>query len=112
MLRTQPPTPRGGCFHVRCMRPVRRIPGPATTESPHSSFTGEQLLQAILEAKGDKKLAAKNLGIGRRSLYRQLLRLGMSELIAARPQKKPFTPQVPLTGAGTVHPSYQGGTEE
>lgn len=50
--------------------------------------TRATLEQALANAHGDKSVAAKRLGLTRRTLYRRLERYGLGERIVRRPEGK------------------------
>ena len=51
---------------------------PTTTPGPTSKLTREQIVVALAKAGGNKKLAAKLLGVGRATLYRNLSKYELS----------------------------------
>lgn len=60
-----------------------------------STVEREHILRALQHARGNKKAAAKTLGVSRRALYRRLERLGLENTISRR--------QPPTNGHGSGH---------
>jgi DNA-binding NtrC family response regulator len=64
------------------------------TEPPLlSTVEREHILRALQHARGNKKAAARMLGVSRRALYRRLERLGLESTISRRSPHDPDTPE-------------------
>jgi DNA-binding NtrC family response regulator len=72
---------------------------PVETEPPLlSTVEREHILRALQHARGNKKAAAKLLGVSRRALYRRLERLGLESTISRRSPSEPDGPQTDESG--------------
>jgi DNA-binding NtrC family response regulator len=60
---------------------------------PLSSVEREHILRALQRTRGNKKAAARMLGVSRRALYRKLERLDLSSTIARRPRGRTNGPR-------------------
>jgi DNA-binding NtrC family response regulator len=73
-------------------------PGGPDTEPPLlSTVEREHILRALQHARGNKKAAARMLGVSRRALYRRLERLGLESTISRR---SPHDPEPSANGDG------------
>jgi DNA-binding NtrC family response regulator len=63
------------------------VPQTYSTDDPHplAAVEREHILRALQRAGGNKKAAARMLGVSRRALYRRLERLDLGATIARRP---------------------------
>jgi DNA-binding NtrC family response regulator len=72
------------------MMPAASTPGSTDTEPPLlSTVEREHILRALQHARGNKKAAARMLGVSRRALYRRLERLGLESTISRRSPHDP-----------------------
>jgi transcriptional regulator with GAF, ATPase, and Fis domain len=70
--------------------PMSSLPGNPETEPPLlSTVEREHILRALQHARGNKKAAARMLGVSRRALYRRLERLGLESTISRRSPHDP-----------------------
>ncbi len=74
-----------------------------------STVEREHILRALQHARGNKKAAARMLGVSRRALYRRLERLGLQNTISRRSfhDLRPTTPT--KLGPGRTGPLDRGG---
>jgi two-component system response regulator HydG len=78
-----------GAREVAAALPPTEEPEPDDEESlPLSSVEREHILRALQRAGGNKKAAARVLGVSRRALYRKLERLHLGDTIARRPRER------------------------
>ena len=80
--------------------PTQSVSMPSTaggdTEPPLlSTVEREHILRALQHARGNKKAAARMLGVSRRALYRRLERLGLESTISRRSPNDPGEPEAP-----------------
>jgi DNA-binding NtrC family response regulator len=84
--------------HLPSVSSPMSSPGSTETEPPLlSTVEREHILRALQHARGNKKAAARMLGVSRRALYRRLERLGLESTISRR---SPHDPESPVDVAG------------
>jgi len=71
------------------------VPAPDADPPLLSTVEREHILRALQHARGNKKAAAKMLGVSRRALYRRLERLGLESTISRRTPNDPAEPEEP-----------------
>ena len=76
--------------HLRQAAPAG--PAPQREDAPLVNVEREHIQRALLRANGNKKAAARMLGLSRRALYRRLERLDLGDTIIRR--------QTPMEGVG------------
>jgi DNA-binding NtrC family response regulator len=88
--------------HLPVSSPMSSLPGSPETEPPLlSTVEREHILRALQHARGNKKAAARMLGVSRRALYRRLERLGLESTISRR---SPHDPESPVDVAAGSFP--------
>jgi transcriptional regulator with GAF, ATPase, and Fis domain len=97
------PTPPGNVPYEGGHIPGHSVSMPSTssgggdTEPPLlSTVEREHILRALQHARGNKKAAARMLGVSRRALYRRLERLGLESTISRRSPTDPGEPEEPV----------------
>ncbi len=78
--------------------PQPSVPAVETEPPLLSTVEREHILRALQHARGNKKAAAKLLGVSRRALYRRLERLGLESTISRRSPSEPDAPQTDESG--------------
>jgi len=73
--------------------PPAAVPGSETEPPLLSTVEREHILRALQHARGNKKAAARMLGVSRRALYRRLERLGLESTISRRGPHEPGAPE-------------------
>jgi DNA-binding NtrC family response regulator len=83
-----------GVREVSAALPPGAVPAAAVEDEddlPLSSVEREHILRALQRAGGNKKVAARVLGVSRRALYRKLERLDLGATISRRPRARAAT---------------------
>jgi DNA-binding NtrC family response regulator len=77
-----------------------------------STVEREHILRALQHARGNKKAAARMLGVSRRALYRRLERLGLDSTISRRsPHAENGATTTPSTEEGPLEDSMPGALD-
>jgi DNA-binding NtrC family response regulator len=76
-----------------------------------STVEREHILRALQHARGNKKAAARMLGVSRRALYRRLERLGLDSTISRRSHPDNGTASTPAAEEGPHEDSMPGALD-
>jgi DNA-binding NtrC family response regulator len=76
-----------------------------------STVEREHILRALQHARGNKKAAARMLGVSRRALYRRLERLGLDSTISRRSHADNGTATTPAAEEGPLDDSMPGALD-
>lgn len=95
-----------GAREVSAALPPAASPAAALEDEddlPLSSVEREHILRALQRAGGNKKAAARVLGVSRRALYRKLERLDLGATISRRPRERAASAARRLAAAAPPH---------